>query len=511
MPRGYLYYAATALSLGTLLAFLLFGFNNTVAALPNDGNGLEYRPAAADHDPQPRSSFTADSYEPGVNTGYRITFEARFDYDYNSDELEIELEDFRVPRSIRPSTITIQVEDGAPANPRSVSVEDGEELELTLPDFDPSTAGIDADADKINAGERVAVIIQRAAGIINPTEGGRYWAEISGGEDDDQVDREDDEIETNSLTIHRIVTLSQDTVNLGDAVTATGKGFKNGTSLLFFLDENGNGALDSGEVSLCNVTVGNDDTGACSFTVDDPPFSPGNNYVNAVDGRSNHATMQNDLRQRLVLPPSTGPTPAPATTPSPSPTPSATATPTPAATPAPQLPGGRLPPHVFIGTARLDGSPVAEGTLINAYAGTKLVGATRATPGGNFSIHTHQSTSNVTFTVADSAAREKWTQWEAGMITPGFDLNASSVTPVEETPASVFRANPVLVSAFFYDNASKEWQFYDPRVDDASTLKRFIPGEPYLFRVSRSVWLLLNGTEYHLTCVRGNCWNQIVW
>ena len=193
----------------------------------------------------------------------------------------------------------------------------------------------------------------------------------------------------------------------------------------------------------------------------------------------------------------------------PTPTPSPTATP--AATPAPQLSAGSIPPHVFIGTARLDGNAVSEGTPINAYAGTKLVGATRATPGGKFSIHTLQSTSTITFTVADSDARENWTQWETGMITPGFNLNASSVNPVEETPASVFRANPVLVSAFSYDNANKEWQFYDPRVDDASTLKRFITGQTYLFRVSRSVWLLLNGTEHHLTCIRGNCWNQIVW
>jgi len=126
-------------------------------------------------------------------------------------------------------------------------------------------------------------------------------------------------------------------------------------------------------------------------------------------------------------------------------------------------------------------------------------------------ILTHRSSQEITFTVANKPASETWTTWESGRITPNFHLNARSVTPVEETPASVFRANPVLVTAFGYDNVSKEWLFFDPRVKEASTLKKFVTGQPYLIRVSRNVRLVLNGAERGLTCKAGNCWNQIVW
>ncbi len=195
----------------------------------------------------------------------------------------------------------------------------------------------------------------------------------------------------------------------------------------------------------------------------------------------------------------------------PTPTPAPTPTGTPTSTPAPQLIGSQDPPHVFLGTARLDGAPVPEGTPINAYDGTKLVGATLAGQGGRFSIHTHRSDNAITFTVDDHTAGETWDVWQLGRITPAFNLNASSVTRHEDSPALVFQANPELVSVFAYDNTSKRWQFFDPRVTDASTLERFIPGRPYLFRVSGNVWLLLNGTEHYLSCSAGNCWNQIVW
>ena len=195
----------------------------------------------------------------------------------------------------------------------------------------------------------------------------------------------------------------------------------------------------------------------------------------------------------------------------PTPTPFYTPTPTVAPTHAPQLPGGGDPPHVFLGTARLDGAPAPEGTAINAYDGTKLVGATLAGPGGRFSIHTHRSDHPVTFTVDNHTAMETWAQWELGRITPNFHLNASSVARYEDTPAFVFQANPELVSVFTYDNTRKRWQFFDPKVGDASTIERFTAGQVYLFRVSRTVTLQLNGDSRTLSCVGGNCWNQVAW
>ena len=154
---------------------------------------------------------------------------------------------------------------------------------------------------------------------------------------------------------------------------------------------------------------------------------------------------------------------------------------------------------------------MSEGTPINAYAGTKLVGATTATADGHFSIHTHRSEDAITFTVADSPAREDWTQWESGKITRGFQLTASSAARFEDTAASLFQANPDLVRVFSFDNNSKKWSHYDPTIGDFSDLDKFVPGQTYLFLVSHTTRVLMNGTERQLSCAGDNCWNQIVW
>ncbi len=195
----------------------------------------------------------------------------------------------------------------------------------------------------------------------------------------------------------------------------------------------------------------------------------------------------------------------------PTPTPPPTPTGPPLPTPAPQLSAGSIPPHVFIGSARLDGNSVSEGTTINAYDGTTLVGATTATPGGRFNIHTLQSASTITFKVAGRPAGETWSTWLSGNVTRNFHLNASSTIQIEDTPASVFQKYPGLVRVFSFDNDSKKWSLYDPTIGDFSDLNRFVKGQTYLFLVSRTTRVLMNSTERHLSCAGGNCWNQIVW
>ena len=72
---------------------------------------------------------------------------------------------------------------------------------------------------------------------------------------------------------------------------------------------------------------------------------------------------------------------------------------------------------------------------------------------------------------------------------------------------AVFRDTPVLIRAFYFDNATKQWQFYAPRVQDVSTLTEFRQGEPY--------WLLVSGSvrtgHLCLSCLGDNCWNVVVW
>ena len=102
----------------------------------------------------------------------------------------------------------------------------------------------------------------------------------------------------------------------------TGTGYKNGTTLTFWRDANGNGVKDGGEAELCDADVGSDDTASCSFDLNKPPFAPGTygsgdsdgcgaftdadeedttgsmiqncNLINGVDGRDNTVTVSRD-------------------------------------------------------------------------------------------------------------------------------------------------------------------------------------------------------------------------
>ena len=503
----------TAILAFPLVAALLlsFGwiFNSAFAAdnSPDDPSQPLARVA-----PQTTQSFYASSNEPGIAAQYTITFIATADYAPGSDDLVIELEDFRFPSNISPSSISIWPEGSNSASPQSVTVDPGhEKLNITLPDFDPATSATDADADKINSGESVTVIIQQSAGIYTPTEGGNYPAVISGPGAD---------VTTAALNIHRVVKLSVSEGRSGTAVTATGRGFKNGTTLAFFLDSNFNGMRDSsGEIVLCEVRqVGADDTGSCSFTVSSPPFALGDNYVSALDGRGQYAFDATSDEQKFVLLPDPTATPAPTPQPTATPYPTPTPTPRPAVAPAvpaptpapPQLPGGSEPPHIFTGQATLNGSPAGTGIAIDAYDGGRLIGATVTQAGGRYTIHVHRSAGVITFRVNQQAAAESWTTWQQGQVTTGFSLTAAAGSS-ESDPSRLFAALPDLVRAFAFDNTTKRWDFFDPAVPEVSTLTRFMPGNIYWLLVSNTTRLMLNGAERDLSCVGDDCWNLIVW
>ena len=225
--------------------------------------------------------FQATTYEPGAIAQYTITFTATADYAPGSDNLVIKLEDFGFPGSINPSAIVISPDGSNAANPQSVTV-DGDKLILALPDFDPTTEATDADADKINSGESVTVSILQSAYILTPTEGGSYPAVISGPGAD---------LTTLTVAIHRMIKLSVQEGTRGYLVTATGRGFKHGTYMAFFLDSDTDGILDSDEFGICHVAqVSSYGTGSCDFNVKSPPFRRGGNFVGAVDERGQTTT-----------------------------------------------------------------------------------------------------------------------------------------------------------------------------------------------------------------------------
>ena len=71
-----------------------------------------------------------------------------------------------------------------------------------------------------------------------------------------------------------------------------------------------------------------------------------------------------------------------------------------------------------------------------------------------------------------------------------------------------------LIAVFHFNNAAKEWSFYDPRPEfaDLNTLENMIQGEAYWILVSEDVdEVVLNNKVRSLTCRGDDCWNLEVW
>ena len=304
-------------------------------------------------------SFVQSSNDPGDSANYTVRFQFAEGVTVNTrqNDLIIEFhEDYGFPASMRTTSVAITT-TGAPYptaggtmtytrtfTPEDVTV-DGEKVLISLGDMDEQDDRFDYE---VQGGEVVTVHFRQSAGITNPTEFGGYnlvgiefgSVEIEYDEDVDPATPED--FETN---IVRKISLSDGDGGLGDVITATGKGFKNGTTLTVYRDlletvywdndddsetemvglkpkdkalylaaiaddsERGNtgpwfpgddviingnlqapsGELELGEDVLCVVaSIGSDDVGRCEFTVTHPTFSGGLNYVNAVDGRDGY-------------------------------------------------------------------------------------------------------------------------------------------------------------------------------------------------------------------------------
>ena len=103
-------------------------------------------------------------------------------------------------------------------------------------------------------------------------------------------------------------------------------------------------------------------------------------------------------------------------------------------------------------------------------------------------VHVGGTTSSTGFTVTESG------------INPG---NIKAIAPALEDLGDNF------VNIWHFNNDLKTWSFYDAQ--DGSDLTHLITGETYLMQIKSTVEVILNGNTRNLTCVGGNCWNQIVW
>lgn len=100
-------------------------------------------------------------------------------------------------------------------------------------------------------------------------------------------------------------------------------------------------------------------------------------------------------------------------------------------------------------------------------------------------------------------------------------VTASAEFTVTPLTAAVGAATPAAAAladlggrlrrVFHFDNATKEWTFYDPEVAAVSTLDNLVAGESYWVLVGETAEVILNGKSRQLTCAGGNCWNLVVW
>ena len=81
-------------------------------------------------------------------------------------------------------------------------------------------------------------------------------------------------------------------------------------------------------------------------------------------------------------------------------------------------------------------------------------------------------------------------------------------------PGAVEDLGDNLVRIFHFNTSSKVWTFYDPRpeFEGLNTLTELADGQPYWILVPETQEnVVLNGRPRDLTCVGGDCWNQLVW
>lgn len=83
-----------------------------------------------------------------------------------------------------------------------------------------------------------------------------------------------------------------------------------------------------------------------------------------------------------------------------------------------------------------------------------------------------------------------------------------------ELPEALSELGDNLVAVFYWNDATKQWHFFDPRPEwaELNTLSELVNGQAYWILVSDNQDnVVLNGKNRSLTCAGGSCWNLEVW
>ena len=176
-------------------------------------------------------------------------------------------------------------------------------IQVRVPDMCTNATDECEGPNGLRAGDTVTMVIQKSAGIRNPSEAGTHSVGVSILGPVDRVGApmyRDDMINGAPLETFAKISLSDPDNTRGYEMTVTGFGFNNGTSALVYVlhDPSVTSDMLSGEAekALCrrivdegvlagSAIVGSDDRVAVTFEVTVPPFGPGNtNYLCMMDG-----------------------------------------------------------------------------------------------------------------------------------------------------------------------------------------------------------------------------------
>lgn len=117
--------------------------------------------------------------------------------------------------------------------------------------------------------------------------------------------------------------------------------------------------------------------------------------------------------------------------------------------------------------------------------------------------------------VALVMAATLWTPPERAVSPVSAQTSTATPTPTPPAKTPVAEAfQPLgnkLVRVFHFDNATKNWLWYDPDVPSESTLTAMELGKSYWILVTETVEFELNGRTRRLTCANSNCWNLFPW
>ena len=83
-------------------------------------------------------------------------------------------------------------------------------------------------------------------------------------------------------------------------------------------------------------------------------------------------------------------------------------------------------PHVFIGTAIVNGLTATTGVPITAWDGDTQIGTTTVVAGGKFNLSVNRSSGRITFKIDNVNAAQSHPAWEFGGLETGFNLTATS-------------------------------------------------------------------------------------